>query len=72
MLFFGGTNGLTKGSSIAVVWRVGLRLWVTVMVPVLAGEHAHNKHVGEDRNEDFGEGFGEDSVRRSGRAIVEL
>ena len=35
---------------------------IMVMVPVLAGEHAHNKHVGEDRNEDFGEDLVEDLV----------
>ena len=59
MLFFSETNGLIKGSSIEVLED---RVKIMVMVPVLAGEHAHNKHVGEDRNEDFGEDLVEDLV----------
>ena len=67
MLFFGETNGLIKGSSIEVL-EDRVKIMVIVPVPVLAGEHAHNKHVGEDRNEDFGE----DRNKDFGKDLVEL
>ena len=62
MLFFSGeTNGLSKGSSIAVVGRSGKGN--NIDAGERAGEHA-GKHVGEGRNEDV---VGEDLVRSSVR-----
>ena len=66
-------NGLTKGSSIAVVGGSGKGRGVGDGAGDQAGEHAH-KHVGEDRNEDVGENSVRLSVRRirSGGFLVEL